>query len=248
MNRQLVGFGGDHYAPRFERVLNEAGWRVGHVAVDWQFKAMDTSGNNHDVFRWAFETSAADLTPIDGSRDNLAVAFRTEGFQVVSEMWIREIASAPLDHVAILEADVMTVEEELHFDTRIDAGNYEVVSLPDGLLDEAQGIDLNTVLFAVHETTVAFHMAEDGMRAMGRVMAAGDDYGELALRLRDVLREKHDSVVRSDEAITAVTRASDPTATRELGVPEGLAFGGLLIGQSVEADGEVVASEDMSKR
>ncbi|ELZ83452.1 hypothetical protein C454_04042 [Haloferax gibbonsii ATCC 33959] len=246
-DRQLVGFGGGHYAPRFERVLRETDWRVGHIAADWQLKAMGAPENNRDVLRRAFEASAADLALVDGDRDDLAAALEAEGFRVVSETWVRETAGVALDRVSALEADVTTVEEGLRFGARIDADDYEVVSLPDGLLGEAQGIDLDAALDAVRETTVAFHTTEGGARAVGRAAVAGDGYDELVSRLCDVLREKYDSVVRDDGAVTATVRAFDPAAAREFGVPEGPAFGKLSAGQSVEVDGETVAPEDVSK-
>ncbi|AKU06833.1 D-aminoacyl-tRNA deacylase [Haloferax gibbonsii] len=246
-DRQLVGFGGGHYAPRFERVLRETDWRVGHIAADWQLKAMGAPENNRDVLRRAFEASAADLALVDGDRDDLAAALEAEGFRVVSETWVRETAGVALDRVSALEADVTTVEEGLRFGARIDADDYEVVSLPDGLLGEAQGIDLDAALDAVRETTVAFHTTEGGARAVGRAAVAGDGYDELVSRLCDVLREKYDSVVRDDGAVTATVRAFDPAAAREFGVPEGPAFGKLSAGQPVEVDGETVAPEDVSK-
>ncbi|WP_424008120.1 D-aminoacyl-tRNA deacylase [Haloferax denitrificans] len=246
-DRQLVGFGGGHYAPRFERVLRETDWRVGHIAADWQLKAMGAPGNNRDVLRRAFEASAADLALVDGDRSDLAAALEAEGFRVVSETWVRETSGVPLGRVAALEAAVTTIEEGLRFGARIDADDYEVVSLPDGLLGEAQGIDLDAALDAVRETTVAFHTTEGGTRAVGRAAVAGDGYEELVSRLCDVLREKYDSVVRDDGAVTAATRAFDPAAAREFGVPEGPAFGKLSAGQSVEVDGEAVAPEDVSK-
>ncbi|POG53615.1 D-aminoacyl-tRNA deacylase [Haloferax marisrubri] len=246
-DRQLVGFGGGHYAPRFERVLRETDWRVGHIAADWQLKAMGAPENNRDVLRRAFEASAADLALVDGDRDDLAAALEAEGFRVVSETWVRETTGVPLDRVTALEADITAVDEGLRFGARIDADDYAVVSLPDGLLGEAQGIDLDAALDAVRETTVAFHTTEGGTRAVGRAAVAGDGYDELVSRLCDVLREKYDSVVRDDGAVTATTRAFDPAAAREFGVPEGPAFGKLSAGQSVEIDGETVAPDDVSK-
>ncbi|WP_058827227.1 D-aminoacyl-tRNA deacylase [Haloferax sp. Q22] len=246
-DRQLVGFGGGHYAPRFERVLRETDWRVGHIAADWQLKAMGAPENNRDVLRRAFEASAADLALVDGDRDDLAAALEAEGFRVVSETWVRETSGVPLDRVAALEADITAVDEGLRFGAHVHADDYAVVSLPDGLLGEAQGIDLDAALDAVRETTVAFHTTEGGTRAVGRAAVAGDGYDELVSRLCDVLREKYDSVVRDDGAVTAAARAFDPAAAREFGVPEGPAFGKLSAGQPVEIDGETVAPEDVSK-
>ncbi|AFK18398.1 hypothetical protein E6P09_06420 [Haloferax mediterranei ATCC 33500] len=246
-DRQLVGFGGGHYAPRFERVLRETDWCVGHIAADWQLKAMGSPNENRDVLRRAFEASAADLALVDGDRDDLAAAVEDEGFRVVSETWVRETDGVPLNRVRDLEADITRIEEGLRFGDHVDADEYEVISLPDGLLGEAQGIDLDASLDAVRETTVAFHTTESGARALGPAAVAGEHYDDLVERLCDILRQKYDTVVRENGRVTATMRAFDPGAARELGIPEGPAFGKLSSGQAVEFDGKTVTPEDVSQ-
>lgn len=246
-DRQLVGFGGGHYAPRFLRILDDTDWRVGHIAADWQLNAMGDPDANRDVLRRAFEASASDVAVVDGNRDELAAVLDDEGYRVVSETWVRETAGVPLERVRELEADITRIEEGLRFGSDIDADSYDTVSLPDGLLGEAQGIALDAALDAVSETTVAFHTTEGGTRAVGRAAVAGDGYDELVERLCEILRQKYDAVVRENGTVTAKTRAFDPGAARERGVPEGPAFGTLSSGQEVEVDGETVHPADVSR-
>ncbi|ELZ91850.1 hypothetical protein C440_16099 [Haloferax mucosum ATCC BAA-1512] len=246
-DRQLVGFGGGHYAPRFERVLRETDWCIGHIAADWQLKAMGSPAENRDVLRRAFDASAADFALVDGDRDDLAAVLEAEGFRVVSETWVRETDGVPLARITDLEADITAVEDGLRFGAHIGADEYEVVSLPDGLLSEAQGIDLDASLDAVTETTVAFHTTEGGTRALGRAAVSGDGYDELVARLCEILGRKYDSVVRENDHVTATMRAFDPAVARELGVPEGPAFGKLSSGQAVEVEGETIEPADVSK-
>ncbi|WP_396610465.1 D-aminoacyl-tRNA deacylase [Haloferax sp. S1W] len=247
-DRQLVGFGGGHYAPRFERILRETDWSVGHIAADWQLKAMGDPDENRDVLRRAFDASAADVALVDGDRENLADVLEDEGYRVVSETWVRETAGVPLARVRDLESALIRIEDGLRFGTDVDAADYDVVSLPDPLLAEAQGIDIDAALDAVAETTVAFQTTEGGTRASGRAAIAADGYDELVARLCDILRAKYDSVERDDGRVVASMTAFDPVAARERGVPEGPAFGKLSAGYEIEVDGEVISPAEVSKQ
>ncbi|KAB1197058.1 MULTISPECIES: D-aminoacyl-tRNA deacylase [Haloferax] len=246
-DRQLVGFGGGHYAPRFFRVLEDTDWCVGHIAADWQLKAMGDPDENRDVIRRAFEASASDTALVDGDRDELAAVLEDEGYRVVSETWVRETADVALERVRELESDVTRIEDGLRFGADIDADSYETVSLPDGLLGEAQGIDLDAALQAVTETTVAFHTTEGGTRAVGHAAVTDDGYDELVERLCEILRQKYDTVNREDGRVTATVSAFDPSAARERGVPEGPAFGKLSSGQSVDVEGETITPAEVSR-
>ena len=246
-DRQLVGFGGGHYAPRFLRILDDTDWCVGHIAADWQLKAMGDPDANRDVLRRAFDASAADVALVDGNRDELAGVLDDEGYRVVSETWVRETAGVPLERVRELESDITRIEDGLRFGADIDADAYDTVSLPDGLLSEAQGVDLDAALDAVSETTVAFHTTEGGTRAVGRAAVTGERYDELVERLCEILRQKYDSVVREDGHVTARVSAFDPGAARERGVPEGPAFGKLSSGQEVDVDGDTIHPADVSR-
>ncbi|WP_416838910.1 D-aminoacyl-tRNA deacylase [Haloferax sp. DFSO52] len=246
-HRQLVGFGGGHYAPRFLRVLEDTDWCIGHIAADWQLKAMGDPDANRGVIRRAFDASASDIALVDGDRDELAAVLDDEGYRVVSETWVRETAGVPLERVRELESDITRIEDGLRFGADVDAESYETVSLPDGLLGEAQGIDLDAALDAVTATTVAFHTTEGGTRALGRAAVTGDNYDQLVERLCEILRRKYDTVVREDGHVTASVSAFDPAAARDRGVPEGPAFGKLSSGQPVDVDGTTITPADVSR-
>ncbi|MFC7204407.1 D-aminoacyl-tRNA deacylase [Haloferax namakaokahaiae] len=246
-DRQLVGFGGGHYAPRFERVLTETDWCVGHIGADWQLKAMGDPDENRDVLCRAFEASATDIALVDGDRDDLAAVLDDMGYRVVSETWVRETAGVELERVRDLEAALTSVENGLRFGAHVSAPDYDIVSLPDGLLGEAQGIDLDRSLDVVHASTVAFQTTEGGTRAVGRAAVTEGGYDRLVTELCDVLREKYDSVTRADGRVLAEVTAFDPAAAHELGVPEGPKFGMLASGQAVEIDGARIMPADVSR-
>ncbi|WP_129114895.1 D-aminoacyl-tRNA deacylase [Halegenticoccus tardaugens] len=240
--RQLVGFGGGHYAPRFLRIVRETPWAVGHVGADWPLEAMGDPAENADVLRRAFEASAAEYAVVDGDRPELEAAVERLGYRVVSETWVREVADRPLDLVDRLERDLATVDEGLRFgDREASAGEVAVVDLPGELLAEAQGIDADAARDAVEANAVAFETEQSGTRAGGRAAVVDSvDRDAIVDDLAAVLERKYDAVEQVDGAVVARETAFDPAKARERGVPEGPAFGRLAAGEPVDVDGRVV--------
>ncbi|RDI71261.1 D-aminoacyl-tRNA deacylase [Halopelagius longus] len=243
--RQVVGFGGGHYAPRFTRIVRETDWAVGHVGADWQLEAMGHPEENRDVIRRAFEASDAEYAVVDRDHPELEAVLDELGYRVVGESWVREATGASLDLLDRLESDLSPVEDGLRLGGR-EATEYEVVSLPDELLSEAGGVDADSALAAVHDRSVAYETIDGGTKARGRAALPDEDaYDELVAALADVLREKYDSVRRTDRAVVARREAFDPAEAAKLGVPEGPAFGKLSAGRPVEIAGRTVEPDDV---
>ena len=124
--RHLVGVGGGHYAPRFERVARETDWAVGHVAADWALDELDDpeSEAGRAVLRAAFEESAATRSLVDGEAPAVERAVADLGYRVVSETWVRETTGVPLPAVATLESVLGPVETGVRFGdrARVDGG------------------------------------------------------------------------------------------------------------------------------
>ncbi|MFC4358591.1 D-aminoacyl-tRNA deacylase [Halobium salinum] len=276
--RHLVGFGGGHYAPRFERVLRETAWGVGHVAADWQLDELGDPETHPEVLRRTFAASAAEHALVEGEKSELRATLTDLGYRVVSETWAREVDDRPLALVAALENALGRVDDGLRFGNVVpdfgadDGGGprdaFEVRALPGDLLSEAQGVDAGAVREAVAADTVAFWTEQSGTRAVGRAAfpATGgssgdgdsdgaestrDAYRSLVDALAAVLREKYDSVTVETEGdgdgaeVVARETAFVPAVARELGVPEGPAFGRLADGEAVEVDGTTVHPEDV---
>jgi D-aminoacyl-tRNA deacylase len=256
-DRQLAGFGGGHYVPRFERIVRETDWAVGHVAADWGLEAMGSPAQNRAVVRRAFEASRAERAVVDGDHPELKRVVADLGYDVVGETWLRETTGVSLELVESLEADLSSVTEGLRFgesaqesDAEIDGeADYELVSLPDDLLGEAQGIDAEAAREVVERRALAFETEQNGTRAAGRAAIRETAAREaLVDDLAEILARKYDSVAREDGAVVARETTFDPEKARTLGVDEGPAFGKLSAGESVvvsgkEIDPETVRSE-----
>jgi D-aminoacyl-tRNA deacylase len=250
--RQVLGLGGGHYAPRFTRVARETSWAVGHVASDWQLDAMGDPGERVAVLARAFEASAADRALLEGDRPELAAAVEELGCDVVSETWLRETDGVALDVVDALESRLSTIEEGLRFGDPArsvgGADEFRAIDLPADLLAEAQGIDPDATREAVRTRAVAFETAEGGSRARGRAAVCDPAARrDLVDALADVLREKYDAVERGDDAVVARVSSFDPDLARTLGIPEGPAFGKLSAGESVEVDGRRIDPETVER-
>ena len=247
--RQLVGIGGGHYAPRFERIVRETDWAVGHVLADWGLDALgDDSAAGETVFGQAFEKSAATVALVDGDRPAVRQLVERLGYRAVGERWVRETDGVDLGFVGRVESDVMTVEEGLRFGTPArDGGSpeqYRIRDLPKELLAETSGIDREATYDALEETTLAFGTDQGGTRPTGPVVLQSEsDRDAVVDGLLAVLETRYDSVRREDDVVVARQQVFDAEKASTLGVPEGPAFGRLAAGEAVEVDGETIPPE-----
>ena len=242
--RHLVGFGGGHYVPRFERVVRETDWALGHIAADW---GLDALGDPiHAVVGEAFEQSRAAYALVDGDRPAVEDAVADHGYRPVGETWVRETDGVSLPFVRAVEERVMTVDDGLRFGERATGfdGEFVVEELPAALLDEARGIDREATYAAMMETTLAFGTDQGGTRVTGPVVLDRHTTREQVVeRLRDVLSARYDSVERDGETVIAREQVFDPEKARTLGVPEGPKFGKLSNGQAVDVGGRRIPPE-----
>ena len=250
--RHLVGIGGGHYVPRFERVVRETEWAVGHIAADWGLDAMSDldSEESQQVLADAFAESRAAYALVDGDRPDVVAAVEAAGGRVVGETWVRETDIVPLGFVDRVESAVGTVDDGLRFGDPADGydGEFAVVDLPADLLDEARGIDREATYALLSAETLAFNTDQGGTRPTNPVvLVAESDRERLIDGLAELLRERYDSVEREGTELVAREEAFSAEKARTLGVPEGPKFGELSGGQAVEVDGETIPPSAVSE-
>ncbi|MCU4925351.1 hypothetical protein OB905_05030 [Halobacteria archaeon AArc-dxtr1] len=254
--RTVVGFGGGHYVPRFERIVRETPWAVGHVAADWALSAMGDPAENEAVIERAFVESGAELAVVDDDRPELEGVIENLGYRTVSEAWLREVGDRPLELVARVEDALGPVADGVQFGERIpeapadgDTGGFAVVDLPAELAAEAEGIDPDRVRRTVATHSVAFETENGGSRVGERAALPSDTTLEPVVEaLAEILEESYETVRVESDAVVAEGLAFDPSLASEAGVPEGPKFGALASGSPVTVDGKTVEPGDVRVR
>jgi D-aminoacyl-tRNA deacylase len=246
--RTVVGFGGGHYAPRFDRILTETDWAVGHIAADWSLEDMGDPNEAKAVVAKAFQASGTEFALLDGEQPELEAVIDDLGFLTVSETWLRETTGVSLELVERLERDLSAIDKGLRFGTPAADydGEYAVEELPTELVDEANGVDHSSVIDAVSEHALAYETLE-GASLIGGQVALPDagSYRRIVESLAAVLETKYDTVDIGDEAVIAQRETFDPELARSAGVEEGPAFGRLSAGEAVEVGENTVTPEDV---
>jgi D-aminoacyl-tRNA deacylase len=246
--RTVVGFGGGHYAPRFDRVLAETDWAVGHVAADWALEDMGDLRESRAVVAKAFRNSGTEFALLDGDYPELEEVIDDLGFETVTETWLRETTGVPLELVQRIERALSSVDDGLRFGdpARGYDGEFVLEDLPGELLDEANGVAREAAVDAVAESALAFETLEGASLVAGPVaLAAAGDYRAVVGELAAVLEAKYDAVEVGDGEVVARREAFDPDLAREAGVEEGPDFGRLSAGETVTVGGETVTPDDV---
>ena len=247
--RSVVGFGGGHYAPRFDRILTETDWGVGHVAADWALEEMGDPDESRAVVAKAFQASGTEFAVVDGGSPELESVVDELGFETLSETFLRETTGVPLDLVGRLETELRPVDEGLRFGVgagEADADGVVTRELPTELLEAANGVDREAVLEALDRTAVAYTTEEGATLAAGRVALREEgDYRAVVDGLAAVLEAKYDTVEVRTSSVIARREAFDPDRAEALGVEPGPAFGRLSAGEAIEVDGERIDPADV---
>jgi D-aminoacyl-tRNA deacylase len=246
--RQLVGFGGGHYVPRFERIVRETDWAVGHVVADWALAEMDRTDA---TLRRVFERSAAEYALVDGDAPRVCERIEALGYRVVSETWLRESVGVPVDTVETLEDAVGPIDDGLRLGdpARGYTGASEVIDLPAELTAAAADADAAATRAALTGVVLAFETEEGGTRPAGQAaLPAGTGTEAVVTALAGVLEAHYDEVVVTDGRVVASREAFNPARASELGVPEGPKFGQLAAGDPVEVDGRTVSPDAVHER
>jgi D-aminoacyl-tRNA deacylase len=248
--RHLLGVGGGHYAPRFERVVRETDWAVGHIAANWSLDALaewaDSDADRDAVLERAFRDSAADYALMEGERPALKAAIESLGYRVVSETFVQETTGVDLGLVEALEGAVRTVDGGLRFGDLAPGydGDWTVLDLPAGLISDARGIDSDALRATIQRQSIAYGTEQNGTVITGPIVRpATMDADAVVDSLVEILKRRFDSVERTEGEVVARETAFDPDLARTAGIPEGPKFGKLASGQSIEIDGEEIEPE-----
>jgi D-aminoacyl-tRNA deacylase len=251
--RSIIGIGGGHYAHRFEQIVVETDWAVGHVASDWALEDMGDPREYPEVFERAFEASGATRALLNGDadREEMHEFIMDLGYETVSETWLRETSEVSLGTVMRVEDRLGPVEDGTRFGEparKLDeAVELTVTMLPPQLVTECVGIDREKTRATIANQAIAFTTQEGGTIPTGTVLSSDESSrGAILDALVQLLEVRYDEVERETGFVRVQTREFDASKARTLGIAEGPAFGKLANGQAVEVDGRRIDPEVVS--
>ena len=231
--------------PRFERIIRETDWAIGHVAADWCLE--DMGEINSEMIRNIFDKSGSNRCIIVDKNLELEKIIKQEGYEIVSEKWVRETTGVGLEVVSRMEMSISTIEEGLRFG-RVRSDRMEIRELDQSLLKDVQVINSKKVREVILENVIAFETVENGSLVKGRIaVQARQAYEDIIEEFCHILEQKYDNVSRKGSEIFVEELVFSPEKARILGVEEGPKFGELASGESVEVKGKMLNPKEVQE-
>ncbi len=236
-DRVIVGFGGGHYAPRFERILSETDWSLGHIAAEWCLDRI--SSFESGIIDQLFERSNTHFALIDGDRPVLESYLCSREYRIVSETWIRETTGVPLSLVEELESALDTIDAGLRFGVdRENPQNYGIFTIAPELISKAASLDAQETRSVLRDHAIAYLTEENGNLVTGEVAVTSEaKIHDILEGIIEIFTREFEVVERTTDAVHVTDREFRPDLAKKHGVAEGPAFGKLTAGEPVEVNG-----------
>ena len=246
----VVGFGGDHYVPRYERIVRETGWAVGHIAADWALEELAGFDDRERTISDLFKQSGSVIAHLETEEEWVKAAIETLGHRIVSERWLREADGVSLALVDRIESLLGPVDTGTQIGEQIDVSptSIEPHRLSDALVSLLNGTDPVGAIDCLRRCTTGYARTDGGGRVDGmiaRPKTASPD--EFVAEIEPFLAEYFDTFTVGNGVIAGTYEQFDPEAARQYGVPEGPAFGQLASGDSLEVNETTIEPEDVMK-
>lgn len=239
----IVGFGGEHYVPRYERIVRETGWAVGHVAADWALAELADAEDRAATIDSLFTQSGAAIAHVNTDQDWVRPTIEELGYRVVSERWLREADGTDLAVVDRVVDLLGPIEEGTRIGDRgrVDPDDIEPCRLADQFVDLLNATDPERARSCLDRRTTGYSTVEGGSRVGPNIAVPPDvSWDALIDWFEPMIGDRFEEYEVTDGVIVGTTTRFDPAAARACGVPEGPAFGRLAAGDPVTVDGTTV--------
>ena len=199
------------------------------------------------MIRNIFDKSGSNRCIIVDKNLELEKIIKQEGYEIVSEKWVRETTGVGLEVVSRMEISISTIEEGLRFG-RVRSDRVEIRELDKSLLKDVQVISSKRVREVILRNTIAFETVENGSLVKGKVaVQARQAYEDIIEEFCHILEQRYDHVSRKGNEIFVEELVFSPEKARILGVEEGPKFGELASGKSVEVKGKMLDPEEVQE-
>ncbi|MCG7848111.1 MAG: hypothetical protein MIO93_02890 [ANME-2 cluster archaeon] len=257
-----IGFGGNHYAPRQTKLLEDTEITFGHIFPTYKLDELD-----EEIIRQAFERSCADFAYLDRKsmsakqRNRLISIIVGLGYEVLRESDIREMDGVPWELCKELRRKMndicpsgrahVTEGIKCEFKNacqRCVCPKVKVATISPELLQEAEKLDRSRLEEFLAAHSIAYLEHKNGK--FSHVLIGIDDdcarlvADELTNECINILKEHYDIRYDKDEGMLyLITEKFNPELARKLGITSGLLFGALARGETVRVDKRTISPE-----
>lgn len=257
-----VGFGGNHYAPRQTKLMEETGITFGHIFPTYKLDELD-----EELIKQAFDRSCADFAYFDRKsmsakqRNRLADIIEKIGYEVLRESDIREMDGVPWQFCLQLRDKVKnicpsgrtrfteSIKCELqHACNGCVCPKVKVATISPELLSEAETLDRQRLEAFLEEHSIAYLEHKNG-RFSHIIIGLDDDCArlvaeELMNECINIVKEHYGMRYEKDEGMLyLISRKFSPELARELGISSGPMFGALARGKAVTLSDRTITPE-----
>lgn len=257
-----IGFGGNHYAPRQARLMEDTEITFGHIFPTYKLDELDEG-----IIRQAFERSCADFAYLDRKsmsakqRNRLISIIDGLGYEVLRERDIREMDGVPWELCKELRRKMNDIcpSGRAHVTEGIKCEfknacqgctcpKVKVTKISPELLQEAEKLDRSRLEEFLAAHSIAYLEHKNGK--FSHVLIGIDDdcarlvADELTNECINILKEHYDIRYDRDEGMLyLITEKFNPELARKLGITSGLMFGALARGETVTVDRRTISPE-----
>jgi D-aminoacyl-tRNA deacylase len=257
-----VGFGGNHYAPRQTKLVEETGLAFGHIFPTYKLDDLDRT-----IIRQAFDRSSGDIAYLDRKsmnarqRERLIEIIESLGYDILRESDIREMDGVPWQFCLELRKKMKDIcpqgrtrfSESIKSDLKTTCMScvcpkVKVATISPELLREVEKVDRAKLRDFLDTYSIAYLEHRNG--SFSHIIIGIDDdcarivAEELTNECINILKEHYDIRYEKDEGILyLITSKFSPVLARELGITSGPLFGALARGETVTIDDRTVKPE-----
>jgi D-aminoacyl-tRNA deacylase len=257
-----VGFGGNHYAPRQTKLIEETNVAFGHIFPTYKLDDLDET-----LVRQAFDRSCGDIAYLDRKsmsarqRDRLIEIIEGLGYDILRESDIREMDGVPWQFCLELRKKVndicpqgrTRITKSIKSDLKTACRScvcpkVKVATISPELLSEAEKVDRTRLRDFLDTYSIAYLEHRNGSFSH-TIIGIDDDCArlvaeELTNECINILKEHYNIRYEKDEGILyLITNKFSPALARELGITSGPLFGALARGEVVTVDDRTVNPE-----
>jgi len=257
-----VGFGGNHYAPRQTRLIEETGVAFGHIFPTYKLDDLDET-----LVKQALDRSCGDIAYLDRKsmnarqRNRLIEIIEGLGYDVLRESDIREMDGVPWQFCLELRKKMKDIcpqgrtriTESIKSDLETACKScvcpkVKVATISPELLCEVEKVDRTKLQSFLDTYSIAYLEHRNGSFSH-TIIGIDDDCArlvaeELTNECINILKEHYEIRYEKDEGILIlITSKFSPALARELGITSGPLFGALAKGETVTVDDRTVKPE-----